>query len=224
MSKVDSLWTYLSASQLPTGRAIIQVARPSGENTIVLVPGANHAGPEVWPKLRLERGEYSHLLVQNEIPLAETCATLTEAHKQGVVTVFNPSPLPSSKEIKENVVWEAVDWLVVNEEEGRTLTQVTERRGRCTEIDIEQGAEEDTSGLVETLIRSSLATVGIVLTLGAKGCHVGLCVSGNGDQKWVIFSSPPSAGERPVIDTTGARDCFTVGLVRIFAAHLLQFS
>ncbi|KAG0147207.1 hypothetical protein CROQUDRAFT_656316 [Cronartium quercuum f. sp. fusiforme G11] len=198
--------------ELPTGRAIIQVARSTGENSIVLVSGANHAASHLWPVLGIDRALYSHVLLQNEIPLVETVATLMSAHDHGVCTVFNPSPLPSQTEIRDTIPWSAVDWLVVNEEEGRSLVEASQR---CSQLNVQFGLDseaEDQSSELKKIIQSSFANVGVVLTLGARGCQVGFCTS-CAESKWDIFNYPAYEGTRPVLDTTGAGDCFTGYLV-----------
>ncbi|EGG00398.1 uncharacterized protein MELLADRAFT_53785 [Melampsora larici-populina 98AG31] len=184
---VDQL---MAISELPTGRAIIQVSQ-TGENSIVLVHGANHAPSNAWPPLTVDRRVFSHLLLQNEIPLSETCAALKAAKKYDVCTIFNPSPLPSKSEIQNVIPWSTVDWLIVNQEEARALTKAT-RPDHQADVDIK--------------IESGQA--GVVMTLGANGCQVGFRAK-SGEKSWTVFSSLASKGTRPVVDTTGAGDCFT---------------
>ncbi len=69
----------------PTGRALIGVA-DSGENSIIVVPGANH-GVEVD-----ELPEASVVLAQLEVPLAAIRAAFTQARSRGALTVLNPAP------------------------------------------------------------------------------------------------------------------------------------
>ncbi|KAH9812222.1 Ribokinase-like protein [Melampsora americana] len=201
-----------SISELPTGRAIIQVSK-TGENSIVLVHGANHAPAKLWPPLKIDSSIYSHLLLQNEIPLSETCAALKEAKNGGVCTIFNPSPLPTPSEIQNKIPWKEVDWLIVNQEEARALTNASGPDHRVdVDIKIESGQAGDLQDTLISLIRSSFSDIGVVMTLGANGCQVGFRAKSS-EQSWTLFSSSASKGKRPVIDTTGAGDCFTAYLI-----------
>jgi ribokinase len=80
--------TGLRTANEPTGRALITVDS-SGENTIVVVAGANGRtgvdAPVHLPAARI-------VLVQLEIPLAAVADVLTRARTAGAVTVLNPAP------------------------------------------------------------------------------------------------------------------------------------
>lgn len=100
-----------------TGVAHIWVEE-SGENRIVLIPGANHAliASDVVEKFNSISG-VGVVVGQCEIPLAVTEAVFAAARARGVVTVMNPAPwqeLPSS-------LLANTDWLVVNEIEHSEL-------------------------------------------------------------------------------------------------------
>lgn len=137
---------------VPSGQAMIQV-EDSGENAIVLYPGANRALPPEAAAQTLSRfsaGDW--LLLQNEINL--TPALIEEAHRRGMVTVLNPSPFTP-----EILSWplEKLQWLILNELEGADMT------GR-----------RDPDGILDAL-RSRLPRCGLVLTLGEAGsvCDTG---------------------------------------------------
>ncbi len=76
----------LATSDAPTGRAMILVD-DTGENSIVVVPGANAtvAAPTSLPCVRV-------VLAQLEVPLAAVAETLAAARAAGVTTVLNPAP------------------------------------------------------------------------------------------------------------------------------------
>lgn len=80
--------TCLRTSEFPTGRAFITV-NSSGENTIVVVPGAN-ADVGSAPDFRLP--PCGLLLAQLEIPTATVASVLHQARRAGVRTVLNPAP------------------------------------------------------------------------------------------------------------------------------------
>ena len=94
----------------PTGRALIAVDA-QGENTIVVVPGANTTVvADRLPPARV-------ILVQLEIPLATVEAALVLARGRGAVAVLNPAPatdLPPGMLALADVV-------VPNEHEARRL-------------------------------------------------------------------------------------------------------
>ncbi len=81
--------TLLAEVRAPTGRALILVDR-SGENSIVVVPGANaHVTmPSQLPECEV-------VLVQREIPPQVVLAALITARQRGATTVLNPAPAAS---------------------------------------------------------------------------------------------------------------------------------
>lgn len=70
----------------PTGRALI-VVDTAGENSIVVVPGANAQ------LTRPSVPEASVVLCQLEVPLAAVVAAFTRAARRGAITVLNPAPV-----------------------------------------------------------------------------------------------------------------------------------
>ena len=81
---IDS--SYVAVSNDITGRAII-VVDDQGENTIVVVPGANGAVrlPQALPRCRV-------VVAQLEVPLATVTAGFAAARAAGAMTVLNPAP------------------------------------------------------------------------------------------------------------------------------------
>ena len=73
----------------PTGRAVITVDE-HGENTIVVVPGANAAASfDGFPTATV-------VLAQLEIPVAVVVAAFQAARAAGSTTVLNPAPVPAT--------------------------------------------------------------------------------------------------------------------------------
>lgn len=69
----------------PTGRAVITV-NDDGENTIVVVPGANGMlAPTPLPQARV-------VLAQLEIPLDVVTDAFSQARRFGAITILNPAP------------------------------------------------------------------------------------------------------------------------------------
>lgn len=76
---------HLAIADAPTGRAIIVVAA-SGENSIVVVPGANSlVTGEAVPRARV-------VLAQLEVPVAAIDEAFRAARANGSTTVLNPAP------------------------------------------------------------------------------------------------------------------------------------
>lgn len=76
----------LRRSDLPTGRALITVDG-AGENTIVVVPGANAAPPRPTAF-----ADGAVLLAQLEVPLDDVAAAFDLARRRGLMTILNPAP------------------------------------------------------------------------------------------------------------------------------------
>lgn len=180
--------------QLPTGRAFIQVA-DSGENSIVLMHGANHPPSFDLPDLSSER--YSHALFQNEIPYKQTLDAIEAANEAGICTIWNPSPLPSESDISEHG-HPTPYWLILNQDEAiQYANQAGANPKDRDSFDQEIG---------ELLAQGESCLIGIVVTLGAEGAWL-FCHSSNARVK-----SGKVQGK--IVDTTGAGDCFTVRLPR----------
>ncbi|MEW2618846.1 ribokinase [Streptomyces sp. NPDC048106] len=165
----------------PTGVALITVD-PSGDNSIVVSPGAN---ARLTPAdVRAAEGLLRASRVvsaQLEIPL-ETVAELVRNLPSGTRFVLNPSPprpLPAE-------VLAACDPLIVNEHEARVIL------GEPTGADPEDWAR----GLLALGPRS------VVVTLGAEGA---LVYDGSG-------ASRVASVKVDAVDTTGAGDAFTAAL------------
>lgn len=102
----------------PTGTAVITVDH-SGENTIVIVPGANHALADLTNAEAEQIRASDILLVQLEIPLPAVTAAIRVAVAAGVTVLLNPSPLqPLPPEVIAGV-----DVLVANEGEAAQLSE-----------------------------------------------------------------------------------------------------
>ncbi|WP_416483488.1 ribokinase [Streptomyces sp. CL12] len=169
------------AGGAPTGVALITVD-PSGDNSIVVSPGAN---ARLTPAdVRAAEGLLRASRVvsaQLEIPL-ETVAEVVRNLPSGTRFVLNPSPprpLPAE-------VLAACDPLIVNEHEARVI------------LGADAGAEPEdwARGLLAMGPRS------VVVTLGAEGA---LVYDGSGAAR--VASVKVDA-----VDTTGAGDAFTAAL------------
>ena len=167
----------------------------------VLFPGANHSDlhEQKWSN-GLNFPETSHLLLQNEIKWESTLYALDSV--RNTTTIFNPSPLPTSEQIRA-FPWERVDWLIVNEGEARDLYSALQ--------------DETTPSSHHALITAlsglpCFATTNIIYTLGKDGVIAFVPAFHRSERApdSVSFMHFPAAELRgAVCDTTGAGDCFT---------------
>jgi len=188
----------------------------------VVHKGANFALPDLPAQNDVERHltGISHLLLQNEIPFASTLAYLEYAHARGIVTIFNPSPMPADPQLHA-FPWVALTWLIVNEGEAQSLLHVIGGNPGNHKVEEEYPVnwpdDNNLSIAFSTLNRlchgERLASTSVVCTLGGAG----VLASIRGLKEMFYF--PAAALEGDVRDTTGAGDCFT----GYFVAGLMEF-
>ncbi|MDD5321557.1 MAG: ribokinase [Methylococcales bacterium] len=130
----------------PSGHAIIQV-NTAGENSIVIVGGANHlmSGSDVQ-RIVANFGADDYLLIQNEVNAVPQI--IRSAKVKGLTIVFNPAPMSSQV---LNYPLGLVDILVVNETEARSLA-----------------GEIEPKAIYESLSHR-YPNMAVVLTMGHKG-------------------------------------------------------
>lgn len=176
-----------------TGLAMITVA-DTGENTIVVVPGANaKLTPADIDSRRDAIAAADLLLLQLEVPLPTVHRAAELAKETDVAVLLNAAPaMPLPRELLA-----CVDVLVVNESEGAMLANA--------DVPAHEAAE---ATLVENLARLGVETV--ILTVGARG-------------SWFSRGQGPGRRADPFhvqpIDTVGAGDAF-VGALATRIAHL----
>jgi ribokinase len=155
----------------------------SGENTIVVIAGANaQLSPEDVDAAAEAIGRSSVLVVQLEIPLSTVARAIQVARSHGVTVLLNPAPALAL----EPSVLQSVDVLVANAEEIGALSGL--------------GAPLDPRSSGRLVVDAGARAV--VVTLGAEGAVVL-----TKDGQWDI----PAFRVNPV-DTTGAGDAFVGNL------------
>ena len=173
---------------VPTGTATIPVESGSGENLIVVVPGANAAlTPADVDVAPVHRADV--VLLQLEVPMETVTAA---AHGASGTVVLNPAPpaaLPAE-------LLERVDVLVPNEHELAALAGLPDTERSPAEV------AEVARGLGGT-------GTAVVVTLGARGAVV---VPADGGP--ALLQAPPRVTP---VDTTGAGDCFCGALCQAMA-------
>jgi ribokinase len=174
--------SHVQKSESATGTAIIIVVS-SGQNSIVLSPGANgKVTPADMEAVSFQDAKL--LLLQLEIPLETVVQAASLARQNGLRVILNPAP---ARPIPDSLLAD-VDILVPNESELGLLSGQP-----VTDTDSAQSA-------AQALLAKGVKTV--IVTLGANGA---LLVT---DEK--VTRIPTFKVE--VVDTTAAGDAFIGGL------------
>ncbi|HEX4309606.1 MAG TPA: ribokinase [Acidobacteriaceae bacterium] len=177
---------YLLETEEPTGAAAIILDAKSGENAIIVVPGACFAlTREEVAKARDRIAESAVFLTQLELALPTVEYGLEMAHLLGVTTILNPAPgcaLAAG-------IYPNCDYVTPNESEAEVLTG------------IRVGSFADAERAADALLARGVGTV--VVTLGAQGALV---------KNARVREHVPAVDAGPVLETTGAGDAFNGGL------------
>ncbi len=176
---------YLLTSENPTGAAAIIIDARSGENSIIVVPGAClNLAPEELDGMKELIAASAIFVTQLELALPTVEHGLKLAHALGVPTILNPAPgckLPES-------VFPCCDYVTPNESETEVLTGIR--------VSSAADAERAADAFLALGVRNA------IITLGAQGAFVK-----NRTAKALV----PSFDAGPVVETTGAGDAFNGG-------------
>jgi ribokinase len=176
---------------------------------VVILGGANTHPLENFDPL-IPKGT-THLLLANEIVLDSTISYLTTAASQSITTIFNPSPMPSSSELR-SFPFHQLDWLIVNEGELASIFKSLVGEP----LPASNNPEESIKNSMKLFSKLSSRT-GIICTLGPQG--VLFVRPSPGSEGGVQTGHLPAAKlENALKDTTGAGDCF----MGFFAAGLAK--
>jgi ribokinase len=177
--------TLVLEAQTPTGAAAIILDAATGENAIIVVPGACFTlTSEEVAAARPAIAESAVFLTQLELALPAVEFGLAMAHELGVPTILNPAPgsaLPES-------IFAHCDYVTPNESEAEVLTGIPVR----SPAEAERAAD--------ALLARGAGTA--VITLGAQGALV---------KNGRIREHVPAIDAGPVLETTGAGDAFNGG-------------
>lgn len=178
-------------NNMSTGVAVIIVEEGTGENRIMLNPGANHwLQPEYFTSQtaveQFGTPKPALIVLQLEIPIKTVLTVIEIAKNLSIPVLLNPAPaveLPTA-------IFKGLDHLIVNESEAALLS------GRRT-VDVERD-DMDWGTVTDEFLERGVKNV--VVTLGAKGAYFSNTV-GRGSMV------PPFPGIK-VVDTTAAGDTF----------------
>jgi ribokinase len=182
----------IQSDQEPTGAAFIYVNDKSGENAIIVYPGAGGALTPADVDATADAVRGARVFVtQLEQPVATARHALAIARAAGVATVFNPAPAAPV----EAAVYPLCDYVVPNETETAALTGL-----RLDSLD-------DARRAGDALLSKGVGAA--LITLGEKGAlfHAR-------DRSLHV----PAVNAGAVVETTGAGDAFVGG----FAAALAR--
>lgn len=203
--KYDEEKTVLLDESISTGVAPIVVDTNSGDNMIIVIPGANHAlSPKDVRESIQAIANPSVVVVQLEIKPETALEALKAGKKMGATTILNTAPAPEGWTLDE--FYPYIDILIPNE---------TELQSVC-------GGGDDEEAMARSLLEKGVGKA-VVVTLGARGAMiVAKEESSSGGVKVTLVDAPadlPCVNE-PVVDTIGAGDAFCGALSTYLSAGL----
>jgi ribokinase len=187
LERCDVDTSRVETSRTETGAAIILVL-PSGENVIVISPGANGTVTAEQAAAAVSDGSPGDILLcQLEVPLEATISALHNARKRGMITILDPAP---AKPIPKDAL-SMVDLLIPNRTEAAGLLERNEPGSESPEA---------ARALASELLQRGPQVV--IVKLGRHGCLVA--------EKGAMTEVAGHAVR--AVDTTAAGDTFSGGL------------
>jgi ribokinase len=182
--------SLVSISGTATGAAAILVDAQSGENAIIVTPGACFTlSPDDMNAAASALTSAAVFMAQLELPIATVQRGLQLARAAGVPTILNPAPAP--KEPLPDGLLALADFLSPNETEAALLVGLPADS-------LASGDPSKAEKTADLLLNQGAGPVS--LTLGSRGSLL------RTSDRQSIWISPHGAGK--VIDTTGAGDAF----------------
>jgi ribokinase len=180
------------AADQPTGSAFIFIEETSGENAIIIAPGAaGMIGPADIDAAADAIRSSAVFVTQLEQPLEAAYRALEIAREAGVVTILNPAPAMPL----DSAIYEFCDYVTPNEAEAALLSGVP------------VGNLDQARSAAKVLLDKGVGAA--LITLGSMGA----LLHTKGTSKLI-----PAFCAGPVVETTGAGDAFNGG----FAAALAR--
>lgn len=175
-----------------TGAAFIFVDERTGDNAIIVYPGAAAAlSAADAERYREAIEDAAVLLTQLEQPVAAARRALEIARTAGVVTILNPAPATTL----DPAIYALCDYITPNESEAQALTGLP------------VGSLDQARAAGDALLARGVGSA--LITLGERGALL---------HSRDVSVLVPAFDAGPVVDTTGAGDAFNGG----FAAALAQ--
>ncbi len=189
-----------------TGTAVVIVEEDSGENRILITPGAN-ASVVSPPSLFLPSSSSSSssssmtslpelIILQLEIPLTTVVSIMETAREKGIDVLLNPAPavgdLPRD-------VYKGLKHLIMNETEAALLMGAL--GSETAEAEEEKGSPKNAQDICQRF--HALGVTNVIITLGAKGVYYS-----SRDEDAQGCGHVRAAKVETVVDTTAAGDAF----------------
>jgi ribokinase len=181
--KVDAIGR---SDSLSTGTAVINVEK-SGNNNIVVIPGANVSCDESYLRANdeaIKRCDF--ILLQMEIPYDAVWYAINRGSELGKTIILNPAPAP---DFLLDGIQGKLDYIIPNETE---LAKLSKCKDDSTN-EMKAGAQK--------LIDAGVGCV--IVTLGGKGSML------VGKDSYELYPPIPVRA----VDTTAAGDCFCAAFV-----------
>lgn len=193
-----SIWTGSGVSaeirhgpDSETGAAYIYVDDKTGDNAVIVCPGAANEIGEADISAWSDHIEFSTIfMTQLEQPIPAAFEALRLARASGSVTIFNPAP---AAEVPD-AIWTACSYVTPNETEAAELTGLP--------VD----TLDDARRAGDRLLRMGAGAA--LITLGDMGALL---------HSESVSKHIPAVCHGPVIDTTGAGDAFNGGFATALA-------
>ncbi|WP_376963660.1 ribokinase [Azospirillum sp. A26] len=167
---------------------------PSGENSILIIKGANALlSPADIDRAAEDLKGCDLIVMQLEVPLETIYHTIEFGARHGIETLLNPAPAPTDLDPKRI---EQVTFLVPNQTELATISG----------LPVNSEAEAETAA--RALIGRGIRTV--IVTLGARGAL--LVTKGEATRRIEPVRVTP-------VDTTGAGDAFIGSFARYYVEN-----
>lgn len=174
-----------------TGSAYIFIDEATGENAIIVCPGAaNLISPALVDAARGSIENAKVFITQLEQPVEAAARGLQIARDAGVITVFNPAPAAPIND----AVFPLCDYVTPNESETEAMTGLA------------VSTIEEARTAAEAILAKGVGTA--VITLGENG----VLFHGQG-----VSTHIPACTVAPVVETTGAGDAFNGGMAAALA-------
>lgn len=185
--------TLFTQPETPTGSAVVMVSEETGDNAIIINPGANQTftADEIISCYGAIKKSNVFLTQMENNPDA-TALALKFAHSCGITTIFNPAPW--REEVRDMLPWVSIATPNLTEAESITATSIrtNEEILRAAEAIHQMGPQI------------------VIITLGSKGCWFY-----DGKQHRQVPAYPAVN-----IDTAGAGDAFNGALAAQLACGL----
>jgi ribokinase/non-canonical purine NTP pyrophosphatase (RdgB/HAM1 family) len=193
----------------PSGVASIVVDGTSGDNMIIVSPGANYKLTESDVRDAVQKASPSQVIVQLEILPKVALEALKAGKDVGATTVLNTAPAPEGWTLEDPGMefYPYIDILILNESE---LQKVAKGK---------EGDDEEM--LARSLLNKGVAKA-VIVTLGARGAMI---VEKNADSREItvgLADAPEDlpARNQPVKNTVGAGDSFCGALASYWSTGL----